>query len=141
MARFLPLVALCIFSGFASGCGPIISVSLLIDAEAKLAAAKAAEADRYAPYEWTTAEEYLKKAHEELGYADYGPAIDYAYKAADAAEKGAQKASDERSKHLDAPPIEVQEGEEVPAQPNKAAPAAQPSSSSSPSSSPWGQPR
>ena len=86
------------------GCGPIISTSMIMDAEAKLAAAKAAEAERYAPYEYTSAEEYLHKAHEELGYADYGPAIDYAYKAAEAAERGTKRASDEKAKHLDAPP-------------------------------------
>jgi len=88
----------------ASGCGPIISTSLIIDAEAKLSAAKAAEAEQYAPYEYTAAEQYLHKAHEELGYADYGPAIDYAYKAADAAEKGTKRATDERTKDLEEPP-------------------------------------
>jgi hypothetical protein len=88
---------------------------LIVDAEAKLAAAEAAEAERYAPYEHTAAKEYLSKAHEELGYADYGPAIDYAYKAADAAEKGMKKASDERAKHLDQPP--VVEDEAAPAAP------------------------
>jgi hypothetical protein len=77
---------------------------MIMDAEAKLAAAKAAEAERYAPYEYTAAEEYLHKAHEELGYADYGPAIDYAYKAAEAAERGTKRAGDEKAKFLDAPP-------------------------------------
>lgn len=86
------------------GCGPIVSTSMIMDAEAKLAAAKAAEAERFAPYEYTAAEEYLHKAHEELGYADYGPAIDYAYKAAEAAERGTKRASDEKGKFLDAPP-------------------------------------
>jgi hypothetical protein len=86
------------------GCGPIISTSMIMDAEAKLAAAKAAEAERFAPYEFTAAGEYLHKAHEELGYADYGPAIDYAFKAAEAAERGTKRASDEKAKHLAAPP-------------------------------------
>ena len=77
---------------------------MIIDAESKLSAAEAAEAEKYAPYEYTAATEYLQKAHEELGYADYGPAIDYAFKAAEAAERGTKKASDEKAKHLDAPP-------------------------------------
>jgi hypothetical protein len=85
-----------------AACGPLISVSFMVDAEAKVAAAKAAEADRFAPYEYTSAQEYLQKAHEELGYADYGPAIDYAYKAADAAKRGVEKASAEKAKYLDA---------------------------------------
>ncbi len=78
-----------------------MSTSLIIEAEAKLAASKAAEAEKYAPYEFTAATEYLHKAHEELGYADYGPAMDYAYKAAAAADKGVKRASDEKSKEID----------------------------------------
>lgn len=89
------------------GCGPIVSTSLIVDAEAKVAAAKAADAERFAPYEYTAAEEYLHKAHEELGYADYGPAIDYAYKAAEAAERGTKRASNEKARLLDGPPDEA----------------------------------
>lgn len=84
-----------------SGCGPIFSTYLIIDAEAKFAGAKAAEADRYAIYEYTASEAYLKKAHEELGYADYGPAIDYAYKAADLAAQGTERANEARHKRID----------------------------------------
>jgi hypothetical protein len=89
--------------GALTGCGPILSTSLIIDAESKLAAADVAEAQQFAPYEYTAADQYLKKAHEEFGYADYGPAIDYAYKAADAAEKAIKKASDEKSRRMDMP--------------------------------------
>ncbi len=78
-----------------------MSTSLIIDAEAKMAALKAAEAEKYAPYEFTAATQYLHKAHEELGYADYGPAIDYAYKAAAAADKGIKRASDEKDRELE----------------------------------------
>ena len=93
-----------------SGCGPILSTYLIVDAEAKLAGAKAAEADRYAIYEYTASDEYLKKAHEELGYADYGPAIDYAYKAADLAQQGTERANAERHKQVDEPgPATLQE--------------------------------
>ena len=86
-----------------AGCGPILSTSLIIDAESKFAAAEVAEAQQFAPYEYTAAEHYLQKAHEEFGYADYGPAIDYAYKAADAAEKATKKASDEKTRRMDMP--------------------------------------
>ena len=44
----------------AGGCGPIMSTSLIIDAEAKMAALKAAEAEKYAPYEFTAATQYLR---------------------------------------------------------------------------------
>jgi hypothetical protein len=84
-----------------SGCGPLLSVWLVNDAEAKLAAARAAEAEENAVYEYVAADAYLKKAHEELGYADYGPAIDYAFKAGTLAAQGADRAREVRSKHLD----------------------------------------
>jgi len=84
-----------------TGCGPIVSTYLIVDAEAKFAGAQAAEADRFAIYEYTASEAYLKKAHEELGYADYGPAIDYAYKAADLAAQGTERANEARHKRID----------------------------------------
>jgi hypothetical protein len=34
-----------------------------------------------APYEYYAAQEYLKKAREEVGYSDYEPAIEYAREA------------------------------------------------------------
>lgn len=100
--RVLPaLVAVAAVVASTSGCGPIFSTYLIIDAEAKFAGATAAEADRYAIYEYTASEAYLKKAHEELGYADYGPAIDYAYKAADLAAQGTERANEARHKRID----------------------------------------
>ena len=98
----LPVLALVVASSsLLSGCGPILTTYLVVDAEAKLAGARASEAEANAVYEYTAAEAYLKKAHEELGYADYGPAIDYAYKAGVLAAQGAERARDVRSKHLE----------------------------------------
>jgi hypothetical protein len=100
--RVLPVLALVVASSsLLSGCGPILTTYLVVDAEAKLAGARASEAEANAVYEYTAAEAYLKKAHEELGYADYGPAIDYAYKAGVLAAQGAERARDVRSKHLE----------------------------------------
>lgn len=105
--RFVPglvgAAALCtgLCTVLCTGCGPVLSVWLVSDAEAKLAAARAAEAETHASYEFTAAEAYLTKAHEELGYADYGPAIDYAFKAANLAAQGAERAGEMRSKQLD----------------------------------------
>jgi hypothetical protein len=101
--RLSVLLSVLALTALATGCGPIFSTYLIVDAESKLAAAKAAEAERYAIYEYTASEAYLAKAHEELGYADYGPAIDYAYKAADLAAQGTTKATDERHRHVDEP--------------------------------------
>ena len=52
-------------------------------AASAVSAAKLASAERYAPYEYTAAEEYLHKAREEAGYAEYQDAIEYGRKAED----------------------------------------------------------
>ena len=58
------------------GCGPVQYVSQVTSSAAKeVAAAKSAQADKFAPYEYTMAVEYLHKAREEAGYADYQSAI------------------------------------------------------------------
>lgn len=69
------------------GCGPIQSTSLIMDADVQLDAAKKADAPKFAPYEYTLADAYLNKAREEVGYADYEVAIDFAQKALDNAKK------------------------------------------------------
>jgi hypothetical protein len=56
-------------------------------ASAEVAAAKAAGAEKYAPYEYTSAQVYLHKAREEEGYADHQAAIKYGKKAEDMARK------------------------------------------------------
>src|SRR5437763_432967 len=67
------------------GCGPLQSSTLLVDAQAELAAAKTAEAEKAAPFEFTAAEEYLHKAREEQSYADYEVSVTFAKKARDCA--------------------------------------------------------
>jgi hypothetical protein len=98
-ARFyLSLAALALISG--SGCGPVQSTSYLVDTETMLEAARTAQAERSAPYEWTAANLYYAKSKEEVGYSDFEQAIDYAKKALDfatrardAAVKAARKAA------------------------------------------------
>jgi len=63
-------------------CGPMQSTSYLLDAQVSLEAAKVAQADKLAPYEWTAANLYIHKAREEVGYSDYEQAIQYAQTAA-----------------------------------------------------------
>jgi hypothetical protein len=70
------------------GCGPVQYVSQVTRrAAAEVAAAKSAGADRYAPYEYTAAVEYLHKAREEAGYADYQAAIRFGNRAEEQAKK------------------------------------------------------
>jgi hypothetical protein len=64
-------------------CGPVQSTSFLMDAETMLEAARTAQAEKLAPYEWTSANLYLHKSKEEVGYADFEQAVDYAKKAVD----------------------------------------------------------
>jgi hypothetical protein len=66
-----------------SACGPIQSTSYLIDTENMLEAARVAQADKLAPYEWTAAQLYFTKSKEEVGYSDYEQAVDYGKKAVD----------------------------------------------------------
>lgn len=64
-----------------SGCGPIQSTSLIVDAQAELAAARTVEAATHAPFEFTAAEVYLDKAKEEQSYAEFEVAVRFAQKA------------------------------------------------------------
>ena len=70
------------------GCGPVEYISQVGNrASSAVSAAKLAQADRYAPYEYTAAEEYLHKAREEGGYAEYQVAIEYGRRAEDLANR------------------------------------------------------
>jgi hypothetical protein len=61
-----------------TACGPVEYISQVGNkAASAVSSAKLAQADRYAPYEYTAAEEYLHKAREEAGYAEYQDAIEY----------------------------------------------------------------
>lgn len=104
LVALLPVVVLglsAVLTG--TGCGPIISTYLIVSAQADLEGAKAAEAEKYAVYEYTAADQYLHKAREEQGYADFGPSIDFAYKAQDLAAKALARAQDEKKRLADQP--------------------------------------
>ncbi len=73
-------------------CGPTQSTAIIMDADVQLEAARAADAPKLAPYEYTAGEAYLKKAREEQGYADYDISIDFARKARKHATDAKQKA-------------------------------------------------
>jgi hypothetical protein len=71
-----------------SGCGPIEYLSQVTSkASTAVAEAKAADAEKYAPYEYTAATEYLHKAREEAGYAEYQDAIEFGRKAEELANR------------------------------------------------------
>jgi hypothetical protein len=89
-----------------SACGPLVSTYLILGAQADLEGAQAAEAKTYAVYEYTAADEYLHKAREEQGFADFGPAIDFAYRARELAQKATLRAQDEKRKMIEGPRAE-----------------------------------
>lgn len=89
--------------GFAlAACGPVAYVSEVTrKASDRVERARAAEADKYAPYYWTRAKEYLHKARERAAYADYQGANRFgrlAAEAADLAEQAAIEAKKDPSK-------------------------------------------
>ena len=74
-----------------AGCGPIEYMSQVTrKASTAVEAAKAVGADKWAPYEYTCAVEYLHKAREEEAQAQHQAAIDFGHKAEDNAEKARQ---------------------------------------------------
>lgn len=68
-----------------AACGPTRAGSMIVDAAAELAAARTAEAEGKAPYEFTAAEEYLHKARHDHSYANFETAEKFAKKARDCA--------------------------------------------------------
>src|SRR6478609_255538 len=87
MPRCVPTVAVLAVAPLL-GCGPVEYISQVGNkAASAVSAAKLAQADRYAPYEYTAAEEYLHKAREEAGYAEYQDAIEYGKRAEDLANR------------------------------------------------------
>jgi hypothetical protein len=76
-----------------SGCGPIVYVSEVSrHASDSVDAARAAHADKYAPYWWTRATQYLEKAREVAAHSDFQGANRFGRLAAEAADKATEEA-------------------------------------------------
>lgn len=114
-----------------SGCGPVRYIKqVTLQADASVAAAKAAGADELAPYEYTLAVEYLHKAREEAAFADFEAAHRFGRRAHEAALE-ARKLAIRRAADPDdtswRPPAELgndQAGGHTPRRETPAAPAA-----------------
>ncbi len=95
------------------GCGPIIYLNEVTRrASSAVEEARAAEADKYAPYYWTRAKEYLYKARERAAHADYQGANRFgrlAAESADLAEQAAVEAKKDPSKR----PLDLKRGPDV----------------------------
>jgi hypothetical protein len=115
--RALPLVAVLGLVAIA-GCGPVRYVSDVGRAAAAVEDARAVQAEKYAPYWWTRATEYLHRAREVAAYADYQGASRFGRIAAEAATRAASDARiaarDPAKRPIDLPP------EVAPARPTEA---------------------
>lgn len=82
-----------LFCAAAPGCGPIEYVhQVTYEASAEVAAARAAEAEKRAPYYFTRAVEYLEQAKIEAAEADYQAATRFGAKAEEAAREARKQA-------------------------------------------------
>ena len=108
-------------------CGPIVYVNdVTRKASSSVEQARAAEADKYAPYYWTRAKEYLHKARERAAYADYQGANRFgrlATEAAQLAEQTAIEAKKDPSKRpLELTPAPAKGDDDAPIAPAKDTP-------------------
>jgi len=92
LRSFAPLLA----AALLAGCASIDAQRSLTAAEVSLEGARAAGAEKQAPYEYTSAEALYQKAREESGRARYGDAVDHARRAAQMADQARAKASGPR---------------------------------------------
>ena len=73
------------------GCGPVMYINEVTRrASGDVEAARAAQADQFAPYWYTLAVEYLRKAREEAAHADYQAANRFGKKASQAARRAVE---------------------------------------------------
>lgn len=111
----------------AAGCGPVVYVGEVTrKASDAVEAARAVHADKYAPYWWTRATQYLHKAHEVAAHADFQGANRFGRLATEAATKATEEATlaarDPSRRPLDLPPDVAPAKEPAPVAPAKDAP-------------------
>lgn len=76
-----------------SGCGAAVARARIVGAETAVSAARRADAEKKATYEFTSSLIYLEKAREEEAYGRFGNAIEYGGLAEKLAEKAKLAAS------------------------------------------------
>ena len=96
------MVALLTVAGI--GCGPVAYVNqVTLHADDAVEAARQAHADKYSPYYWTRATQYLHMAREVAAHADYQGANRFGRLATEAAIKAKEEAGDP-AKHAEPAP-------------------------------------
>ena len=77
---------------FLNACGPLSAHTAIAKAHISLEAAKGAQADQYAIYEFKRAQLYLWKAREEEGFSSFQDAINFAKRSIKFAEEARSRA-------------------------------------------------
>ena len=104
-ANYRPLAFL--LALLAVACGPVRATSVIRDAEATLARARAADSQKFAPYETVSAELYLTKAREQQGRAQYGAAEELARQSLRFAQEAVERAGQGHSSQGGPAPLQV----------------------------------
>jgi hypothetical protein len=137
--RLVRAAGLGLLTALLVGCTATKSTVHFAKAEQALKEARDLEAEVWAPYMWTRANETMKKSREEWAYADYGAAEQLALEVAELAERAAQRAQENRTNgvlpgQMRALPTAVT----APPPAEDAAPDAQPEPVTNPTPTPWG---
>ena len=86
--RFVYAILLGVVPMISTGCGPIEYIATVpLDAAGAISRAKQVDADKFAPYEITAAEQYVHKSRELAGYARFHSAVTFGSKAAESARR------------------------------------------------------
>jgi len=108
MVRRLTYALVAALAAALAACGPITYVGETRKATDAVAAARAVQAEKYAPYWWTRATQYLHKAQEVAAHADFQGANRFGRLATEAANKATEEATlaakDPSRRPLDLPP-------------------------------------
>ena len=114
-----------------ASCGPVAYIGqVTIKADDAIEAARVSEADKYSPYWWTRATQYLYMAREVAAHADYQGANHFGRLATEAAEKAKVEADDPARRAA------VDQAKPTAATPGKIAPAKDPKPDIAPAKDP-----
>ena len=137
--RLVRAVGICLLPALLVGCTATKSTVYFAKAEQALYEARAVEAEIWAPYMWTRADETMKKSREEWAYADYGAAEQLAIEASELAERATKRAQENRANGiLPGQMRELPTAVTAPPPATDAAPDTQPEPVANPTPTPWG---
>jgi sRNA-binding protein len=102
-------LALAMLTAGLAACGPLAYVNEVTRrADDAVAEARSADAEKYAPYWWTRATQYLHKARENAARADFEGANRFGRLATEAAQRALVEAKDPSRRQIDPDPVEAE---------------------------------